>query len=150
MGQAARYMSVDEMAKLDKKGTDLAPDEKRFKPVRRVLMTFDEFMDATRTHERTVARCGGGRPRETSPAAPPYLGCDVLLRKTMEENDGTENIGPHLKRDLMASVRSPALVRMIEDEQLPPLNQMHLFVGSARTLYHCHYDLQVSTVVHCH
>ena len=42
----------------------------------------------------------------------------------------------------MAGANFSSLKQLMDSGQLPLMKQVHLFVGSARTLYHCHYDLQ--------
>ena len=52
-----------------------------------------------------------------------------------------QTIGDQLQRELFQL--NFGLFKELQDAgQLPLLKQMHLFVGSERTLYNCHYDLQ--------
>lgn len=51
-------------------------------------------------------------------------------------------VGETLKADLLRGANFDALSQLMEKGCLPLMKQVHLFVGSERTLYHCHYDLQ--------
>lgn len=129
MSHTNRYMTASELDALDAEGMDHAPDEKRFKPVRKAMMTIDEFVKATEKHARAVAD-GSVQPGRD----PPYLGADMLLRQKFDDRDGVQDIGWRLRSDINRLVRCPALNRLIDAGKLPPLNQLHLFVGSACTL----------------
>lgn len=106
----------------------------RFDRVRRQMMSFDDFLEATREHERRV--------REGLPSEPPYFGSDVFWRNSMADNGFVQNIGERMKSDLLGGANFASLRTLMEAGNLPLLKQVHLFVGSAQTLYHCHFDLQ--------
>jgi hypothetical protein len=141
MGHTSRYMNWADLAKLDASGLDTTAGEKRFTPVRRVDMTFASFMAATSSFERALRKSQA--KGEAAATDPPYLGAELLLRPSMEDEDGIAHVGSTIRRDLVRGMlENPALRELITTDRLPRLNQLHMFVGSARTLYHCHYDIQ--------
>jgi hypothetical protein len=133
MTHTNRNLTSAELAELERRGGRPTLDA-RFRPVSQTMMTFDDFLEATREHERCVAN---GQPSD-----PPYLGSDVLWRNSMEDNGNIQNIGERLKADLLGGANFASLKALMDAGDLPLMKQVHLFVGSARTLYHCHYDLQ--------
>ena len=139
MTHSNRYMTTAQAQQALDAGATLAnstKSEQRFAPVRRVMMSFDDFVSATDAHRSAHAR------GEADCGDPPYFGSDLLWRTSMADNGSIQNIGEQLKRDLLQGANFSCLKRLQADGDLPPWKQVHLFVGSERTLYHCHYDLQ--------
>ena len=133
MTHTNRNLTTEEIDALEAEGALPLPDP-RFRPVRREMMTMDAFVTASAAHAH--ARAAGEE------AEPPYLGTDMLWRTSMEDNGHIQNIGDVLKKDLVGGANFPALKALMDAGELPLMKQAHLFVGSERTLYHCHYDLQ--------
>ena len=140
MTHTNRYLSQADLDKLQQveqaKQQQLGADE-RFQPVHRKLMTIDEYAKAAEAHAANPV------------GDPPYLTSDILWRNSMDDNGNIQNIGPVLQKELMGGVgrvgsgaNFASLHKLQENHHLPKMKQVHLFVGSARTLYHCHYDLQ--------
>lgn len=140
MTHTNRYMKDAELKELERGGGEHGAAatsggaDGGFDRVRRQNMSFDDFLEATREHER--------RLREGLPSEPPYFGSDVLWRNSMADNGNIQNIGERMKQDLLGGANFASLRTLMEAGHLPLMKQVHLFVGSARTLYHCHYDLQ--------
>jgi hypothetical protein len=119
-----------ELDRLDQGSTQALAEQKDFKPVERTMMRFDEFVQATKEH---VSRAKAGAAGE-----PPYLTTDLLWRNSMDDNGNIQNIGEQLKADLMGGgINFLALKSMMDAHQLPLMKQVHLFIGSARTLCTC-------------
>ena len=133
MTHTNRHLTSAELAQLEQSGRRASPDA-RFRPVSQAMMSFDSFIEKTREHERAIAN---GEPSE-----PPYFGCDVLWRNSMDDNGNIQNLGERLKSELLGGANFKSLKALMDAGRLPLMKQVHLFIGSARTLYHCHYDLQ--------
>ena len=130
MTHTNRYLKTEELQAMEKQEAEA----QGFRRVRRTWMSFAEYLAAVKMHE---AKVEAGEASE-----PPYLGSDILWRNSMADNGFVQNIGDRLKSELLGGANFPALKKLMDAGHLPLMKQVHLFIGSARTLYHCHYDLQ--------
>ena len=122
MSHSMRYETCDE----NLKSASASDDE--FPRSASTLLTFREYIAATK---RRIREGAGARP---------YLGIDVFKREHKGDVEGTcRALGPTLRDDL--DVLKRPLEAMQAHGELPILSAIHLFVGIAETLYHCHYDL---------
>ena len=80
---------------------------------------------------RDVCACAAVTPWQ------PYLGVDLFRRQGKDDRSGSlGSIGARLAAQTRRLLDAASAV-----PGLPTLTSVHLFVGSAATLYHCHYDL---------
>ena len=70
------------------------------------MMSFDDFLEATREHERRVC--------EGLPSEPPYFGSDVFWRNSMADNGFVQNIGERMKSDLLGGANFASLRTLME------------------------------------
>lgn len=113
---------------LTERNNSSAPDD-NFPRSASTLMTFREYVVAA---ERRTSAGAGARP---------YLGIDVFKREHKGDVEGTcRALGSTLRADLDVLKRG-TLEAMQARGEVPILSAIHLFVGIAETLYHCHYDL---------
>lgn len=125
MSHSIRYSATHDAAG----GIAASDGDGRFATSAVSFLTFRDFVAASR--QREVAGEG----------AKPYLGLDVFRRKAKDDTDGA--VGP-IGESLASELRTlswSTLDKLAVSNELPVLASAHLFVGSAATLYHCHYDL---------
>ena len=112
MTHSNRYAT---QAELDAKNAAADLNSERFAPVQRLMMSMDDFVQATRAHQVQ----GGGS------GDPPYFGTDLLWRNSMSDNGNIQNIGQRLKDELMGGANFAVLKKMMDAKQLPLMKQVH-------------------------
>lgn len=116
-------------------GGDTAP----FAQSELAALTFAEFLAASKGASMAASKAAStdGGEGSTRPAGTPYLGLDVFKRTSKQDQAGRHGpIGDTLVKDML-QFDFCALM----DWSFPVISAMHLFVGTAGTCYHTHYDL---------